>query len=77
MSIGSNVTNSLGMLSTATNNIKNNFESKFIIKIETNSRGHNTAVYLYEGVTFHEIDDTVEKAIYAQPSTQDKIEYKK
>ncbi|MGB5091360.1 MAG: hypothetical protein WBN72_10495 [Nitrososphaeraceae archaeon] len=71
------MTNSLGMPSTATNNIKNNFESKFIIKIETNSRGHNTTVHLYEGVTFYEIDDTVEKTVYAQPSKQDKIENKK
>lgn len=56
--------------------IKNNFESKCHIKVETNSRGHNITVYLYEGVTFQEIDDTVEKATYAHASIQQKIEEK-
>jgi hypothetical protein len=32
--------------------IKNNFESKCDIKIETNSRGQNTTIHVYEGVTF-------------------------
>lgn len=32
--------------------IKNNFESKYDIKIETNSRGQNTTIHVYEGVTF-------------------------
>ena len=50
--------------------IKNNFESKCYIKIETNSRGHNTTVHAYEGVTFQEIGDTVEKAMYAQSGVQ-------
>jgi len=41
--------------------IKNSFESKCSFKIETNSKGHNTIVHVYEGVTLQEIDDTVEK----------------
>jgi hypothetical protein len=44
--------------------IKNNFESKCSIKIETNSRGHNTSIHVYQGVTEKEIDDTIFKAIY-------------
>jgi hypothetical protein len=44
--------------------IKNNFESKCSIKIETNSRGYNTAIHVYQGVSEKEIDDTIFKAIY-------------
>jgi hypothetical protein len=44
--------------------IKNNFESKCSIKIETNSRGYNTSIHVYQGVTKKEIDDTIFKAIY-------------
>jgi hypothetical protein len=44
--------------------IKNNFESRCSIKIETNSRGHNTSIHVYQGVTEKEIDDTIFKAIY-------------
>jgi hypothetical protein len=50
--------------------IKNNFESKCSIKLETNPRGHNTTVHVYQGVTFQEIDDTTEKAIYAHSNIQ-------
>lgn len=32
--------------------IKENFESKCDIKIETNSIGQNTTIHVYEGVTF-------------------------
>jgi hypothetical protein len=53
--------------------IKNNFKSKCSIKIETNSKGHNTTVHVYQGVTLAEIDDTVEKAIYAHKSIQEKL----
>ena len=56
-----------------TSEIKNNFESKCSIKIETNSRGHNTTVHVYESVTFQKIDDTIEKAIYAQTNIQNKL----
>jgi hypothetical protein len=44
--------------------IKNNFESKCSIKIETNSRGYNTSIHVYQGVTEQGIDDTIFKAIY-------------
>jgi hypothetical protein len=44
--------------------IKNSFESKCSITIETNSRGFNTKVHVYQGVTEKEIDDTIFKAIY-------------
>jgi hypothetical protein len=44
--------------------IKNNFESKCSIKIETDSRGYNTSIHVYQGVTEKEIDDTILKAIY-------------
>jgi hypothetical protein len=53
--------------------IKNNFGSKCLIKIVTNSRGHNTTLHVYQGVTFQEIDDTIEKAIYAQKNIQNKL----
>lgn len=53
--------------------IKNNFESKCSIKIETNSKGHNTTVHVYQGVTIQEIDDTVEKAVYAHNKIQEEL----
>jgi hypothetical protein len=53
--------------------IQNNFESKCSIKIETNSKGHNTTVHVYQGVTEAEINDTVEKAIYAHTEIQKKL----
>lgn len=53
--------------------IKNNFESKCSIKIETNSRGFNTTVHCYQGVTMQEIDDTVEKAIYTYNKIQSEL----
>jgi hypothetical protein len=34
-------------------------------------------VHVYEGITFQEIDDTVEKAIYAHSNIHNKIENKK
>ncbi len=53
--------------------IKNNFESKCSIKIETNSRGFNTTVHCYQGVTMQEIDDTVENAIYTHNRIQSEL----
>jgi len=44
--------------------LKNNFESKCSIKIETNSRGHNTSIHVYQGIIEKEIDDAIFKAIY-------------
>jgi CRISPR/Cas system CMR-associated protein Cmr1 (group 7 of RAMP superfamily) len=53
-----------------------NFQSKCSIKIETNSSGHNTTAHAYEGVTFQQLDDAVEKAVYADYTIQHKIENK-
>ncbi len=58
---------------TELSDIKNNFESKCSIKIETNSKGHNTMVHVYQGVTIQEIDDTIDKAIYAHNELQKKL----
>lgn len=53
--------------------IKNNFESKCSFKIETNSKGHNTTVHVYQGCTIAEIDETVEKTVYAHNKLQDTL----
>lgn len=53
--------------------IQNNFESKVSIKIETNSKGHNTSVHVYQGVSQKEIDDTIEKTLYAHNTLQKKL----
>jgi uncharacterized protein with von Willebrand factor type A (vWA) domain len=57
--------------------IKNNFESKCSIKIETNSKGHNTTVHVCQRVTIQEIDDTVEKAVYAHNKIQEELAFLK
>jgi hypothetical protein len=53
--------------------IKNNFESKCSIKIETNSRGYNTSIRVYQGVNEKEIDDTILKAIYGMNGLQKEL----
>jgi hypothetical protein len=53
--------------------IKNNFESKCSIKIETNSRGYNTSIHVYQGVNEKEIDDTIFKAIYGMNGLQKEL----
>jgi hypothetical protein len=53
--------------------IKNHFESKCSIKIETNSRGYNTSIHVYQGVTEKEIDDTIFKAIYGMNGLQKEL----
>ena len=53
--------------------IKNNFESKCSIKIETNSRGYNTSIHFYQGVSEKEIDDTIFKAIYGMNGLQKEL----
>lgn len=50
--------------------IQNNFESKVSCKIETNSRGFNTVVHVYQGVSKKEIDETVQRTIYAHNQLQ-------
>jgi hypothetical protein len=53
--------------------ITNRFESKCDMKIETNSRGHNTTVHVYEGCTEKQIDDTVVKTVYAHLMLQETL----
>jgi hypothetical protein len=53
--------------------IKNNFESKCSIKIETISRGYNTSIHVYQGVSEKEIDDTIFKAIYGMNGLQKEL----
>lgn len=54
--------------------IQNNFESKVSIKIETNSRGYNTTIHVYQGVSDVEINDTVAKAVYAHVQLQNVLQ---
>lgn len=56
------------------NQIQNNFESKVSIKIETNSRGYNTTVHVYQGISDVEINDTVAKAVYAHVQLQNVLQ---
>lgn len=53
--------------------ILNNFESKVSIKIETNSRGFNTVVHVYQGVSGEQIEETIEKAIHAHNELQRRL----
>ena len=53
--------------------IRNNFESKCSMKIESNSRGYNTTVHVYEGCTKEQIDKTVEDTVYAHMKLQEEI----
>ncbi len=57
-----------------TEEIKNNFESKCPMKIETNSKGHNTTVHVYQGAIKEDIDDTIKQTIYAHNELQTKLE---
>lgn len=50
--------------------LNNSFESKVSMKVEANSRGFNTSVHCYAGVTKKEIDKTVQMTIYAHLSLQ-------
>lgn len=54
--------------------IENNFESKCSMKIETNSKGYNTTVHVYEGCTDGQIADTVIKTIEAHKLLQKEID---
>jgi len=57
-----------------TEEIKNNFESKCPMKIETNSKGHNTTIHVYQGAIKEDIDDTIKQTIYAHNELQTKLE---
>jgi len=49
-----------------------NFE-KVNLKIETNSRGFNTSVHVYQGASQQEIDDTISKVVYAHNELQKRL----
>ena len=53
--------------------IQNSFESKVSMKAETNSRGYNTTVHCYAGVTQNDIDECVKMTIYAHKKLQEKL----
>lgn len=55
--------------------LRNGFESKCSMKVESNSRGFNTTVHVYEGCDKNQIDQTVEDTIYAHLQLQ--LELKK
>ncbi len=75
--LGLNISLHLQQLRLGRLKTKNKFDSKCSIKIETNTRGHNTTLHAYEGVSFQQIDYTVEKAIYAHSNLQHKIKNRK
>ena len=53
--------------------IRNNFESKCSYKIETNSKGHNTSIHVYQGCTEQEMKDTIDMAIKGHNYGQEKL----
>jgi hypothetical protein len=53
--------------------IKNNFESKCSMKIESNSRGYNTTVHVYEGCTRDQILKTIEDTVFAHKMLQSEV----
>jgi len=53
--------------------IKNNFESKCSMKIESNSRGYNTTTHVYEGCTREQILKTIEDTVFAHKMLQSEI----
>jgi len=53
--------------------IKNNFESKCSFKIESNSRGYNTTVHVYEGCTREQILKTIEDTVFAHKMLQTEV----
>ena len=61
------------MISLIMEKIENNQESKCSMKIETNSKGYNTTVHVYEGCTGFQVDDTVKRTIEAHKKLQAEI----
>jgi hypothetical protein len=45
--------------------LRNIFESKCSMKVESNSRGYNTTVHVYEGCTDKQIEETIGKTVAA------------
>jgi len=56
---------------------RNNFESKCSMKVESNSRGFNTTVHVYEGCTKEQIDETVKATLYAHDKLQADLKMEK
>jgi hypothetical protein len=54
--------------------IKNNFESKFSYKIETNSRGFNTSLHGYQGVSKEEMKKLIDDVTWANFYSQEHLE---
>jgi hypothetical protein len=44
-----------------------------LYQIETNSRGHNTSIHVYQGVSEKEIDGTIFKTIYGMNGLQNEL----
>ena len=57
-----------------TEEIKNNFESRCSFKIETNSKGHNTTVHVYQGCTEEEINETIAQTVKAHNKLQKSLQ---
>jgi len=53
--------------------LRNNFESKCSMKIESNSRGFNTTVHIYEGCTREQILKTIEETVFAHKMLQSEV----
>ena len=53
--------------------IANNFESKVNVSIETNTKGHNTKITIYQGVSDKEISETIDKAVKGHNELQNKL----
>jgi len=57
--------------------LRNNFESKCSMKIESNSRGFNTTVHVYEGCLRDDIDQTIKDTVYAYEKLQEVLKMEK
>jgi hypothetical protein len=53
--------------------IKNNFESKCSYKIESNSKGYNTTIHIYEGANQEDIKKTIENTVFGFKYGQEQI----
>jgi hypothetical protein len=53
--------------------IENNFESLCSYKIETNSKGHNTTLHLYQGCTKDIWQKVIDEAVDAHNYGQSKL----
>ena len=53
--------------------LHNNFESKCSMKVESNSRGYNTTVHVYEGCEDKAIAETILKTVEAHKLLQDAL----